>query len=324
MTRLNCRLESCLRAWCILVVVASLTGCSSAAKTTSSQTPATPVPPPPAGGSPACATGSLHLVGSTAFLPIAQYVAGVYSRDCPGATITVTDGDSAYGLTKVRDAVAAGSPSAGSMVAMYDGLPSATATAGLSPYPVGVLIFSVVAHAGLLPGSDVTTDELRAIFVKPGEKGKVAVGRRAGSGSRKTFIANVLGVNPGAPDRGNCPAPTGNRVSFTSCTEDSTADLLNFVNKTPDAIGYAEVSPPLIGYPQVSVISIDKVAPTPGNVRNGSYKFWIVEHLFAGPRPTALARDFLAFFGHVDNVANLPADFIPCSAALRSLGAACA
>jgi phosphate transport system substrate-binding protein len=329
MTRLNCRLEFCVRTLCALIVVASVAGCSSGAKSTVSQTSTTPPAPPQSGassapnGSPACAAGSLQLVGSTAFMPIAQDVAGVYSRDCPQATINVSDGDSAYGLTKVRDAVAAGSAAAGSMIAMYDGLPSASTTAGLSPYPVGVLIFSVVAHAGLLPGSGITSAELRKLFIEPGQKGTIAVGRRAGSGSRKTFIANVLGVNPGTPDKGNCPVPTGNTFSFTSCTEDSTADLLNFVNRTPNAIGYAEVSQPLTGYPRVSVISIDNVAPTPANVRNGSYKFWIVEHLYASSRPTALTKDFLAFFAQVSSASQLPADFIPCSDALRSLGAAC-
>jgi len=148
--------------------------------------------------SPVCATGSLTLIGSSAFMPIAQDVADTYMYDCPGATIRVSDGGDAYGLTEVRDAVASGSSSAGSMIAMYDGLPSATDTAGLSPYPVGVLIFSVVAHTGLIPASNITTDELRKIFVKPGEQGKVAVGLPAGSGSRQAFITNVLGRNPGS------------------------------------------------------------------------------------------------------------------------------
>ena len=318
MTRLNGRLEFCVRALCVLV---ALTGCGSGSSSTVSHSSTTPPPVP--GGSPVCGTGSLQIVGSTAFMPIAQDVADAYMSDCPGATIKVSDGDSAYGLTKVRDAVASGSSSAGSMIAMYDGLPSATETAGLSPYPVGVLIFSVVAHAGLLPVSNITADELRKLYVKPGVKGEVAVGRRAGSGSRKTFVVNVLGRNPGPPDKGNCPVPTGSRFSFTSCTEDSTTDLLDFVNKTPNAIGYAELSQPITDYPQVSVISIDNAAPTPDNVRNGSYKFWIVEHLYAAAQPTTLTKYFLDYFSHYNKASDLPRDFIPCSDALKSLGAAC-
>lgn len=316
MARLNGRL-----AFCALIVATSLAGCSAGSKGALSDTSTTP--PPTASASPACATGSVQLVGSSAFLPIARDAADAYMHDCPGTTISVSDGDSAYGLSRVRDAVASGSASAGSMIAMYDGLPSATATAGLSPYPMGVLIFSVVAHTGLFPAGNITAAELRRIFVRPGEQGKVAVGRRAGSGSRETFITNVLDLNPGPPDKGNCPVPTGSTFSFTSCTEDSTADLLNFVNGTPNAIGYAEVSRPLTDYPQVSEISIDNAAPTPDDVRNGSYKFWIVEHLYAAMQPTALAKNFLGFLSHYYRGSNLPPDFIPCSDALKRLGADC-
>ena len=229
--------------------------------------------PPPISSESVCATGSLQLTGSTAFMPIAQEAADAYMHYCPGASITVTGGDSAYGLTKVQDAVASGSSSAGSIIAMHDG--SSTDTAGLRAYPMGVLIFSVVAHIGFFPAGNITTSELRKIFVKPGEQGLVAVGRRAGDGSRRAFITNVLGINPNSlvPDKGNCQVPAGSRVSFTSCTEDSTADLLNFVNGTPNAIGYAEVFGPL-GYPHISVLSIDNVAPTRENVLNGLYKFW--------------------------------------------------
>ena len=321
MARLNGRRTFCVGTFGVLVVVMSLAGCSSGAKSSASHASVT-TPAPIHSESPVCTPGSLQLVGSTAFLPIAQAAANVYMRDCPGAAITVSDGDSAYGLSTVRDAVASGSSSAGSMIAMYDGLPSAAATAGLSPYPMGVLIFSVVAHAGLFPASNVTTDELREIFAKPGEKGKIAVGRRAGSGSRQNFVTNVLGLNPGPPDKGNCPAPTGRAFSFASCTEDSTADLLHFVNKTPNAIGYAELFNTLTAYPQISVVSINNAAPTPTDVRNGSYRFWTVEHLYAAMQPTVLAKNFLAFLPHYRE-SDPPADFIPCSETLKSLGASC-
>jgi phosphate transport system substrate-binding protein len=317
MARPNGRPAFCILSFCVLVVVTPLTGCSSSSKSSASVSSTTP--PPVHSESSVCATGSLHIVGSTAFMPIAQAAASAYMSDCPGAAITVTGGDSDYGLTQVRDAVKSGSPSAGSMIAMYDGLPSGTA--GLSPYPMGVLILSVVAHTGLFPGN-ITTAELRKIFVKPGEKGKVAVGRRAGSGTRRAFVANVLGLNPGAPDKGNCPPPTGRVVSFTSCTEDSTPDLLNFVNGTPNAIGYAVVSGPRTNHPQISVISIDNVAPTADNVRNGSYRFWAVENLYAAAQPTMLTKDFLNFLSHYRG-SNLPSDFIPCYAAPASLGTGC-
>ena len=199
-------------------------------------------------------------------------------HDCQGATINVTGGDSAYGVTAVRDVVTSGATSAGSMIAMYDGSPSASDTAGLKQYPMGVLIYSVVAHSGLFPGSNVTSATLSQLFVSPGVHGKVAVGRLGGSASRQAF-KKVLGRDPGPPS-GTCPPPTGNPVSFTGCTEGSTASVLNFVNQTPNAIGYAEVFGSLVADPDVSVLYIDNAAPTAANVRNGSYKFWTGEHLY--------------------------------------------
>ena len=300
-------------------------GANPAVGATSSQHTAdphslSPTPAPSSTGSvstpsPVCASGSLQLIGSTAFVPIAQEAASAYRQACPDATITVTGGDSAYGVTQVRDAVASRSKSAGSMIAMYDGV--STDTAGLRPYPIGVLIFSVVAHTHLFPASDITTGELRTIFVQLGEQDKVAVGRRAGSGSRKAFFANVLNPNPVPPPyTRNCPRPTGSTFPHASCTEDSTADLLNFVNGTPNAIGYAEVYGPLTGYPQVSVIAIDNAMPTAENVRNRSYSFWTVEHLYAATQPTTLAKDFLDFLPHYIE-SNPAPDLIACSDAPR-------
>ena len=311
-------------AFCALVVVMFLTGCSSGSNGAGGGGGGggSTTAPPVSSNSTACATGSLHVLGSTAFMPIARDAADAYMRDCPGATINITGGDSAFGVSQVRHAVASDSSSAGSMIAMYDGFPSASYTAGLRPYPMGVLIFSVVAHTGLFPAMNITADELRKIFIKPGEQGKVAVGRRAGSGSREAFNTHVLGLNPGRPDKGNCPKPTGRIVSFTSCTEDSTANLLNFASMTPNAIGYAELSRPHGDYPQLSVLSIDNAAPTPDNVANGSYRFWTVEHLYAATQPTMLTKDFLDFLAHYKGP-NLPPDFIPCSDALKRVGADC-
>jgi ABC-type phosphate transport system substrate-binding protein len=210
---------------------------------------------------------------------------------------------------------------------MYDGLASPAYTAGLSPHAVGVLIYSIVAHTGLFPALNINTDSLHKIFVKPGEQGVVAVGRRAGSGSRLTFVMKVLGLNPAAPDvtpdKGSCPKPNGRNASFANCTEDSTADLLTFVNNTLNAIGYAEVYRPLTGsYPQVSVIAINNVMPTPDNVRNGLYGFWTVEHLYMAVHPTTLTGYFLDFLSHYIE-SHPPHDFIACSAALKKLEPDC-
>jgi phosphate transport system substrate-binding protein len=212
------------------------------------------------------------------------------------------------------------------MIAMYDGYPSGTETAPLSPHPMGALVFSVVAHAGPLFGSSMTTRELRAIFVNPGEQGMVAVGRLAGSGSRLTFLRKILGVDPDRPDiqpdKGGCPPPTGGDFSFTSCTADSTTDLLNIVSRTPNAIGYAEMFQALSGNPHVSLISIDGVSPSSGNVLNGSYRYWSAETLYTTADPKAIARNFIYFLSYYLKSDPMPG-FIACSGALTRVGAGC-
>jgi ABC-type phosphate transport system substrate-binding protein len=253
-------------------------------------------------------------------MPIAQAAAKAYESDCAGATIHVAGGDSAFGLTQVRQAVASRSKSSGSMISMYDG--TSTDATGLTGHPVGALIYSIVAYTGLFPTLNTSTERLRRIFISPGEQGIVAVGRRAGSGSRQAFDTAILGSNPGAPSTRNCPKPNGRPASFTSCTEDSTEDLLNFINGTPNAIGYAQISGSSNNYPNVSVLSIDNAAPTRDNVANGSYRYWIIEHLYASPNPTALARDFLDFLSSY-NASNLPPDYVSCLVAVNTLGAAC-
>lgn len=93
--------------------------------------------------------------------PIAGEAADAYKKVCKGATINLNYGqgkDSAYGVSQVAQAVSSHSTQAGSMIAMYDGV--TTLAKGLTPDPVGVLIYSVVAH-GAISGSDISVAELK-------------------------------------------------------------------------------------------------------------------------------------------------------------------
>jgi phosphate transport system substrate-binding protein len=306
----------------VAVIVAAIIGIIPALRDDS------PTPPPPENSQisppeakPKCAVGALHVVGSTAFRPIALAAAKVYMQECSNVDIVVTGGDSAFGLTKLQEAVTAGSSSADLTIAMYDGSPSSSQTENLSaPHPMGAIILSIVAQRDSIPELNITTDRLRRIFLKPGEPGWVAVGRRAGSGTRAAF-RKILGRDPGPPDKGNCPKPTGSSVSFRSCTQADTTDLLRFVDGTPNAIGYAAL-PPFSDYPKVSVIKLDGYGPSQQNVRDGTYKFWAVENLYTAPNPTALTKNFLEFLTH-HRAANAPSYYVPCAEMSKSLKIDC-
>ena len=244
---------------------------------------------------------------------------------CKKAKISVIYGngiDSAHGASKVEAAVSTHSPQAGSMIAMYDGVTTTLAKL-LTPHMVGVLIYSVVAHTGLIPGSNITVAELKQLFGQPGGvPGKVAVCLQAGSANRLALLG-LFGEQERGPEiPGNCPAPSGHAVSYRSCTEYSYAGALGFANGTPNAIGYVavdgEVDGHPAGYPNVSVISIDGAAPTPENVQNGSYAFAAMEHLYASPQPSALAKSFLAYLPQYLAQHQSP-DFLACSSAPESL-----
>lgn len=271
----------------------------------------------------ACAPGSLQVVGSTAFGPLAQVAANAYMADCPHVNIRITVNNAGDGAEGVSQVIAAQhDPSqAGSTIAMYDGLTSFAAV--LRPYPVSVLIFSIFAHNGTFAGSNATSDQLRNIFAGADEQGYIAIGRKLGSGSRFTLFATVFNGNQTAPVTPSCPAPAEQQVSL-SCTASSTVAALNSVNVTPRSVGYAEVyGVALADYPQVSVISIDNASPTMANVLNGSYRYWTVEHLYTGMHPTALATDFISFLPHFIE-SSKPAGLIACSAATKSLESDCA
>jgi ABC-type phosphate transport system substrate-binding protein len=275
----------------------------------------------------ACASGSIELIGSSTFGPLVKAVASIYTRQCH-ASINVVYGnvggkgiDSAYGAAMINAAVQRNPAQAGSMIAMFNGETSSAPF--LTPDPLGVLIFSAVAHTGLYPGSDISSSELKRLFLQGGEPGKVAVGRQAGTGTRITLLGFLHSQVPGPRVSGNsCPPPAGS----AACTEYSNMELLGFVNETRDAIGYAEVDQESnghpAGYPDASVLSIDGIAPTPANVRNGSYDFATVANLYMPPHPSALAKSFYQYLLHYI-AANQSDGLIACSGVPKRLEANC-
>ena len=286
-----------------------------------------PTPPPRPSASPAdCASGTLTLDGS-AFGSIAQKAAIAYSSSCKNAHFEFGYGngkDSAWGIGQLENAV--NNPSkARSIIAMYDG--TTTLARGLTAHPIGMFIYSVVAHTGLYPGSDITLGALKQLFDEPGcVPGKLAVGLQAGSATRLALLGLLEKVpaDPNIP--GTCSPPSGHS------TENTYEGALGIVSGTSNAIGYMAVDGVGDGHleidghptnsPNVSVLSIEGVVPTPENVHNGSYHFAAVENLYTVPHPSQLAQSFLAYLPHYLAEHQVP-DFISCSSARESMAAEC-
>jgi hypothetical protein len=70
------------------------------------------------------------------------------------------------------------------------------------------------------------------------------------------------------------------------------------------------------------VLSVNGIAPTPANVRNGSYDFATVATLYMPPHPSALARSFYQYLLQYV-VANESDGLITCAGVPTKLQANC-
>jgi phosphate transport system substrate-binding protein len=245
---------------------------------------------------PACAPGKLDIEGSTAFAPIFNEVVTEYEQRCSQAQITIRAVGSVQGLQDLER-----NTSSTPIVAMYDGTPEPEPTAPVTGQAVGVIIFSVVGNRSLgAPkfaagsGGGMSAQAIAQAYEHPFGSGFVPVGRSSVSGTRATFAQEVLGGDDSVESTARpCPAigsPPPNGV----CLEDTTMDLLTYVNDTPNAIGYAE-SDALPFFPNVGTIPIGGYEPNRQNVLDGKYTFYATEHLDTKGNPGALAHDLISF-----------------------------
>jgi hypothetical protein len=291
-----------------------------------------------------CTTGLITLQGG-AFAVIAGGAAIAYMKQCPGAEIGINpkqNSNSAYGVQQLATEVQHHNPDAESMIAMYDGRTS-LANGLLTPDPVGLLVYSVIAHAGAIQGSAITVPQLQQLYTKGvlPHNIKVGVSLSGGSGSRQALLALWHEAASGSPVPGKTcvdgvgPAPL--------CLAGSYSDAIKFVNSTKNSIAYMAVDHVTTdGHPsiivnvtnrpasvimsqsytsdtQTSVISIKEtpaaqaVAPTVEHAINGTYPYTAVEHLYLPPVQSALSQKFVAYLQIYLKASHFN-DFIACSA----------
>ncbi|MFI6941327.1 PstS family phosphate ABC transporter substrate-binding protein [Streptomyces sp. NPDC050418] len=255
--------------------------------------------PPPIG----CEKGELKVVGSTAFKPVAEELAGKYERDCPGSTVTVEARGSAAGI---RDLMAAGAETklgSPAVVTFADG-PQSAADAKLTENRVAVTAFAMVLNdkAGL---KDLTVRDLRRLYkgeiVNWSQLGGpdlpvVLVSRNSNSGTRGVFQRRILrGFEPAASSA-DCSHKDDARAKVFRCELDSTDQVLATVAGTPGAIGYSELR---TGTETKGLhrLRIDGHAPTPADIAHSAYPFREIEyaHTYGRPPADSLASSFLHY-----------------------------
>lgn len=266
----------------VLAMLSSLVAACGSSRTTSSATPTTT-----SASGPNCQRGSITFDGSTALYPLANTAANSYQDACPGATINSKQSGSATGLSEV----AAGTVNSG----LSDIFADPAKYPGLVDHQVAVVVFSVVLNGKVTGVSDLTSQQLVNIYtgkttnwkdVGGPNLGIVTVSRSPGSGTRATFDQFVL-------NNGNISGPIGEKSDSASLVASQSSDLSAAVKGTPGAVGY--VATFYAKQNGLHTIKIDGVSDDDANVKNNSYQFWNLEHMYTKGTPTGLTAAFINY-----------------------------
>lgn len=269
-----------------------------------------------------CASGRLHVYGSTAFEPLVKQVAGKYSASCHNAQITV---DATPSLEAIRTLESAGNGRQGGadgQITMSDGAARGTHPR-LTAHPVAVVIFSSVVNqrTGI---HNLTTAQLRDIYAGHYTNWKQlggndlrisVVSRNSDSGTRRTFEDTVLHTTEQGITSDDCTTPLSKDAQFVRCERSTTQELLDQVDNTPGAIGYAEFSATAL-HRNVQRIQIDGHDADIETAKQHLYPYWTVEtfYTYGDPQPGSQAGTFLKYLDSAEaKVVVRTYGHVPCS-----------
>lgn len=246
-----------------------------------------------------CATGTLTVVGSTAFEPVLREATDSYSRTCPGSTFAVDTRGSTQGLDALNQQK---NPA---MLAFSDGV-KGNRLPQLLPRPIAFLLFTLVINpdAGV---RDLTLTQVKSVFAGGVDNWKELGGndlpvrlvdRESDSGTRTTLEQRVLGTVEPGENSVDCQEPKAETPSggVIRCRRSDTDDLLNTVADTPGAIGYAELGA-ASDRQDVATVWIDGQPATLEGADDGAYPFWQTEYAYSygDPKADSPAASFLRY-----------------------------
>ncbi|MBV9229299.1 MAG: phosphate ABC transporter substrate-binding protein, partial [Chloroflexi bacterium] len=226
-------------------------------------------------GSYSCVQGTVVASGSTALAPLVQAVAQKYQAKCSGATITVNLGGSGTGLSQVE---------AGTVQIGNSDIFKKAGQDDLVDHQVAVVVFSLILNSKVTGVTKLTTDQIKGIYSGQTKNWSevggpnlpiVVVSRPTSSGTRATFQSYVLG----GPETISGPS---------NLTTDSTGTVVKNVQQTDGAIGYVALD--AAKKSGLTMVNIDGNAPTADLVKNNTYKFWNIEHMYTKGKPADLAQ----------------------------------
>jgi ABC-type phosphate transport system substrate-binding protein len=256
-----------------------------------------------------CFSGTLSLVGSTAFERTAHAIRRGYEALCEDATIEIRSIGSNEGVRALTAANAA------STIAMHDGHLKRDSEEiklrGFRGFPVALTAFAIVVHKDIgITGLSVR--DLRSLYARNGGPTEwsrfrggadlpvLMVSRTEGSGTRRLFEEQVLNEPEPELSSGDCRRKDEIRAAarVIRCERSSQGQVLDIVNRLPGAIGYAElqVATDTRRYPNVRILKLDGTRgdTTPAEPR---YPFVAPEifYTYGTPPNNSPAAAFLTF-----------------------------
>ena len=238
------------------------------------------------------ATSTLRVSGSTTVNPVAADAAEVLRRQ--GMTITVdSQGGSAGGIAQLGaghvEIAMSSKPVADDDKAKFPNVEFVTTEIGQDA--VGVIIRKEVADGGV---TNLDRTQLTALF-----EGRIGNWKEVGGPDLDVFIYDkepgrgtreVLDKYLYGPDGKAPPPPQSDHFAIVGGNEETRTKL----ESTPGSVGPLSSSF-ITGHPKLVAVSVDGVAPTPANVRSGSYPMSRPLFLITNGPPTGEAKRFIDF-----------------------------
>ena len=215
-------------------------------------------------------SGSISCSGATSFQPLVEAAADDFMEANPDVSIAISAGGSGQGLSQIAE----GSVQIGRSDVYAEEKLEADQCEGLVDNQVCIVGMGPIVNASV-DVDDITSDQLKGIFLGQvtnwselgGSDAPIQViQREAGSGTRATFEAAVLGGET-APD------------SFRPVAEvDSSGTVVEQVAATDGAISYVAFN--YMENDGIKALTVDGIEPTQANVESGDFTIWAYEHMY--------------------------------------------
>jgi phosphate transport system substrate-binding protein len=223
-------------------------------------------------------SGTVNEAGSTTVQPVLEAIAGKYMEEYPDVNIVVQGGGSSTGVKSVSDGTVDTGAASRELKDSEKGL-------GLVEHVLAQDGIAIVTHPSQSV-SGLTTDQVKAILsgeitswsqVGGADKEIHVNAREEGSGTRDAFEELVMGDA---------------LITEEAIQLPSNAALRTAVSNEPDAIGFLSM-----GYvtSDVKALSINGIAATVDNAKNGSYPVVRPLLLLTLGEPEGIVKDFIDY-----------------------------